>query len=118
MQEFAEQNCAVFDGAEEEHSLEQTDIHERFKTLFERLVEEYIESLGVSIGEFYQMVAEDTHLTRVSMGRHETQGLKCCKVESSTLYVVSYTRSPCLSRWTWTMPCPCTSSAPSRKVSS
>ena len=60
MQEFAEQNCAVFDGAEEEHSLEQTDIHERFKTLFERLVEEYIESLGVSIGEFYQMVAEDT----------------------------------------------------------
>ena len=61
MQDFAEQNCAIFDGAKEEHSLEQTDIHQRFKALFERLVEEYIESLGVSIGEFYQMVAEDTH---------------------------------------------------------
>ena len=56
MQDFAEQNCAIFDGAKEEHSLEQTDIHQRFKALFERLVEEYIESLGVSIGEFYQMV--------------------------------------------------------------
>ena len=66
MQDFAEQNCAIFDGAKEEHSLEQTDIHQRFKALFERLVEEYIESLGVSIGEFYRMVA----LAGVPFRRH------------------------------------------------
>ena len=59
MERFAEQNCGPFDSAQEEHSLEQTEIHDRFRALFERCIEDFIESLDVTIGEFYEMIADD-----------------------------------------------------------
>ena len=79
MERFATENCGPFVGGEEEHSLEQTDIHKRFRELFEQNVEEFIEKeCGVTINEFYRIVTDDMKSTEFYSGStfaHVVNGL-------------------------------------------
>lgn len=52
---FIDENCIVFDN-EEECKFEYTTIHKNFQDLIEKLLEEYLEDLGVSPEEFVKAI--------------------------------------------------------------
>ena len=54
---FAFENCSTFDESQEEHSLGHTALFEEFKRLFESELETFIEQRGMSISNFYSVVA-------------------------------------------------------------
>ncbi|EQC32085.1 hypothetical protein SDRG_10281 [Saprolegnia diclina VS20] len=53
---FADKHCDIFDPDADEMQLEYTDVYNQFTTLFETKIEEFIESQGSSVAEFYDLV--------------------------------------------------------------
>eukprot|EP00232_Nephroselmis_pyriformis_P005488 CAMPEP_0182909292 /NCGR_PEP_ID=MMETSP0034_2-20130328/35674_1 /TAXON_ID=156128 /ORGANISM="Nephroselmis pyriformis, Strain CCMP717" /LENGTH=302 /DNA_ID=CAMNT_0025045537 /DNA_START=89 /DNA_END=993 /DNA_ORIENTATION=+ len=57
---FIDENCVIFDN-EEENKIEYTDIHEKFKTLVDQLLTEFLEELGVPVDTLVNAVSEASH---------------------------------------------------------
>ncbi|KDO28808.1 hypothetical protein SPRG_20012 [Saprolegnia parasitica CBS 223.65] len=53
---FADKHCDIFDPDADEMQLEYTDVYNQFTKLFETKIEEFIESQGSSVAEFYDLV--------------------------------------------------------------
>ncbi|KAK3281269.1 hypothetical protein CYMTET_10938 [Cymbomonas tetramitiformis] len=57
---FIDENCAIFDG-EEENKLEYTDVHHNFKDVVDSLLSDFLEDLGVTPEKFVEVVAGCVH---------------------------------------------------------
>jgi hypothetical protein len=57
-EDFVDQNCDIIDLESDEMKLQYTDLHEKFKQLFEDLMEAYIQSKGYSVLQFYSILRD------------------------------------------------------------
>ncbi|KAJ0392927.1 hypothetical protein P43SY_000101 [Pythium insidiosum] len=60
---FAEDNCHVFDLDSDEMKLEYTTIYNRFQSLFESKIEDYIVAQGATVSQFYESSLRPPTLT-------------------------------------------------------
>ena len=51
---FVKEECAVIDLDSTEYRLEYTEVFNRYRSLFEDLMEQYIESIGSTVLDFYR----------------------------------------------------------------
>lgn len=57
---FVDENCDVIDLESDEYALEYTEVYNRYKALFEEKMEDYINSIGSNIHEFYNALRAKT----------------------------------------------------------
>ena len=57
-EDFARDNCDVFDVEAEEMKLEYTELHKEFVALFESKIQDFVESQGYTIPILYQEIQE------------------------------------------------------------
>lgn len=70
IQKFADDHSGSFHEGEEEHTLDQTRLHESFKTMFERLMEGFVVArLGISVERFFGLISRDLANTNFESGR-------------------------------------------------
>eukprot|EP00667_Euglena_gracilis_P025788 EG_transcript_30494 len=60
MEAFAQANCDVFDVDSTEQKLEYTVVYTKFREMFEKELEAFVTSQGVSIEEFSQLAEEES----------------------------------------------------------
>lgn len=68
LQQFVDVNCILFStSGEGECTLEHTNIHKKFQTLVESLLEEHLTELGVSNEDFFQICLEKEELKDIGL---------------------------------------------------
>ena len=55
---WAEENCGAIVVDEEENKLQYTDLHNEFRKMFEDQIEGFIESLGYTTYDFYELLQQ------------------------------------------------------------
>ena len=63
MQQFIDLNCILFSTSENgECTLEHTEVHKKFQSLVESLLEEHLKDLGLSNEEFFEICLKKEEL--------------------------------------------------------
>jgi hypothetical protein len=62
---WAEDNCSEFVVDEEEHKLQYTELHNEFRQMFEDQIEGFIESLGHTVFDFYDLLKAVRHFDEI-----------------------------------------------------
>lgn len=60
IQSFIDENCIIFN-REEEHKFSYSQVHEDFRQLIDRLLEQHLEDMGVSQEQFLECIQSDKY---------------------------------------------------------
>eukprot|EP01001_Neometanema_parovale_P013469 NODE_9859_length_622_cov_73.893788_g9591_i0.p1 GENE.NODE_9859_length_622_cov_73.893788_g9591_i0~~NODE_9859_length_622_cov_73.893788_g9591_i0.p1 ORF type:complete len:118 (-),score=33.14 NODE_9859_length_622_cov_73.893788_g9591_i0:207-560(-) len=59
MENFAKDNCDIFELDSTEMKLEYTDVYKKFRALFEGELESFVKGQGVTVEEFFKIAQEE-----------------------------------------------------------